>query len=459
MNFIGCYFLDDTYEYILTGAAALITIIILFTKTPFNIRPLQAWCIGFIVIVLSEALYNRTKIIYVAGLSAYESASLFICLSFSFICFVTSFLNLFDVNDSIRNADEDLRPTNITYVMLSIMYGIYFIYAIPLAFTTFKYGRLDTLAVETSHSTLEAIVAGLGGLASSILPAATIYVLFAKKEYINQPLKFNYILRAMLFVSPLIITQFFLGVRSVIVTTVLSMVFMVLKIFSVRISNVPQFIALAGVLLFITNFMKNSRVGGEAAIVSGTVQGIDISSFSEGVVQSFSQMHNYFPLAGFEQGKEHLTLLLFWIPKTLWPEKPPQLENWFPQVIDPGFFSSFHSTAATFGATAYADFGFSWGLIVCGLQGILLGLLEARTNSYLKISKIAQISPNIIIYASAMGTVFYSIRQFNSVFITTISILFAYLLIRSTFKKPHVVKTTVTDARSVKEIMRFTSQK
>ncbi|WP_161780320.1 O-antigen polymerase [Deinococcus sp. RL] len=397
---------------------------------------------GFLLLIAAEGITKREEITGMVGWWAYDSASLFICLAFSLLCFSASAINLFDARAKSQNGLKNLRATNSTYVLLLVFYLVYFVYAIPLAITTFTSGRTEALLVETNRNSIQATLSGFGTLAGVILPAATTYLFFARQRFTGRYFSLKYISQAMLILSPLLVVQFFIGVRSVLLTTVISAFFVLFSIFRLRLSNAPSLVALAGLLLFITDFMKSTRLGGRASIENARLGSIDLSSFSEGVVQYLSKMQNYFPVVGFEQGKEHLTLLLFWVPRALWPQKPLQLENWFHQVIEPGRYPTFHSIAATFGATAYADFGFTLGILVCGLLGVLLGMIERKVNKYLHPVSISAMNPQIILYASTIGAIFYSTRQFNSVFITAFTLLLAFNLLKLTFRNENMPRNS-----------------
>lgn len=455
LNFVACFLLEDSDRYLITSATAFLTIVILLTKKRFNIRPLQAWCVGFLLLIAVEGVTAKEDIIGMVGWAAYNSTSLFICLAFSLLCFVASTLNIIDVKVSTQGKTESLKATKLTYFLVAVFYLIYLAYAIPLASTTFTSGRVETLLLETSRNSIQAALSGLGGLAGVVLPAATTYLFFSRQKFVGRRFRFQYMVQAVLLLSPLLAVQFFIGVRSVLLTTIISIVFIIFRIFRLRLSDAPLLGTLAVSFLLITDFMKRTRAGGQIGIEETRLGGIDLSSFSEGVVQYLSKMQSYFPVMGFEHGKEHLTLLLFWVPRALWPQKPLQLENWFHRVMEPGHYPSFHSIAATFGATAYADFGFTLGIVVCGLLGILLGLIERKVNKYLHPSYTAVLTPQVILYASTIGAVFYTVRQFNSVFITALTILVAFNLIKLTFRKEVVGERTTPPDRDSGQLRVF----
>lgn len=388
------------------------------------------------MIISIEAIKNANSIVLLNGWRAYDIATLFITLSFSYICVSASFINA--VNWTIPEWQKKVsyRPTHWTYGLLSLFIFTYLLYAIPLAVTTFTSGRATTLELETSRTALQALLAGFGNVAGSILPAMIIFLFFFKRYSRANSLNMKVIIQAALLVSPILILQFLIGVRAVLLTTVISCAFVMFRIFHVRFKHVPLLLSLSSLLLLLTHLMKASRLGGGAALRS-TAGGLDLSDFSEGVVEYFTRMVSYFSVYGYQGGREHLTLLLFWIPRAIWPDKPQQLENWFHSVVEPGKYPSFHSIAASFGATAYADYGFVIGILVCGIQGLLIGMIEYQVNRYLKSdrSNHSDLVPHVVLYASSIGIIFYSVRQFNSVPISIVTLLSAFFLFLKTFKR------------------------
>src|SRR5438045_6884759 len=77
-------------------------------------------------------------------------------------------------------------------------------------------------------------------------------------------------------------------------------------------------------------------------------------------------------------GASTLAILLFWIPRALWPDKPTLMGYWFPRIASSRGFSAGHSIGLTFAADSYADFGFIGGILFCAIIGLTFGFVDRK---------------------------------------------------------------------------------
>ena len=76
-------------------------------------------------------------------------------------------------------------------------------------------------------------------------------------------------------------------------------------------------------------------------------------------------------------GESSGAVLVFWVPRAIWPDKPTMMGYWLPRAFYyDGYFAEGFSAAQGFCGNAYMDFGF-WGAVLFWfVSGLGLGLLE-----------------------------------------------------------------------------------
>ncbi|WP_290538039.1 hypothetical protein [Alcanivorax sp.] len=82
---------------------------------------------------------------------------------------------------------------------------------------------------------------------------------------------------------------------------------------------------------------------------------------TEGILVSSQKMVTYFENNSFKYGASLFAVSVFWVPSSLWREKPPQIGYWLPRAYD-GSLSETHSSSFGYYGVSYSDFGF-WGAV------------------------------------------------------------------------------------------------
>lgn len=152
--------------------------------------------------------------------------------------------------------------------------------------------------------------------------------------------------------------------------------------------NVLLFVFMAAIIL-ITGFIKNNRniavseIEASELLVFQSNKGGDVfekmayQMSPEGVVYMASIADDYFSKHSLHYGKESGFLLIFWVPRGWWPNKPTMLDNWLIREyenVGEGF-----SSASGFIGELRADFG--W---FCLFFMLLFGMLIRRIDNYTK---------------------------------------------------------------------------
>ena len=95
---------------------------------------------------------------------------------------------------------------------------------------------------------------------------------------------------------------------------------------------------------------------------------------SEGILESNVMLMRYFDFNDNTYGTSLLNILFFWIPRSIWSEKPTYLGFWLIREFED--VGSQHSAGFGFSGEAYADFGLFGGLLACSALGLIFSRLE-----------------------------------------------------------------------------------
>ena len=153
--------------------------------------------------------------------------------------------------------------------------------------------------------------------------------------------------------------------------------------------------------------------------------GLNFDMFAEGHFDSYQN----FALIIFENiiswGRQLLGVLLFWVPRTIWPSKPIGSGHYIAEELS----MSFHNISANFFAEGYINFGFL-GII---LFVVFLAWFTARMdNIYWEVVHEKQNNFFRVIYYLMLGMLFFIMRgDLLSSFAFTVGIILSILF---TFK-------------------------
>ena len=335
----------------------------------FNIY--HAWIVGYIFIVWSEMCIICDSPGPIGG---------YITPFFRFIlangCVLLGY--------NIKQKDVSTKTYNITkdnnwFPLLILILSAYFIYKkLPSVLAVYTNGRVAVLGNAKGGGTVSgALISALGVLMPAII---AYYVKCVKKKSI---------LFALLLALPICVMQLFGGTRFRFLFSFLP-VMIVLGIFNIKRGERNKIVLLSTVMLamiVLTNFVKENRNSGleESSISFFDENERYISSrasvrlarhFSpEGVVRMAKQADDYFSTHPLHYGKETSFILYFWVPRSLWKEKPTQLDYWLIREYET--VAEEFSTASGFIGELRADFG--WG---CLLFVFLFGILLKRIDLY-----------------------------------------------------------------------------
>jgi oligosaccharide repeat unit polymerase len=155
----------------------------------------------------------------------------------------------------------------------------------------------------------------------------------------------------------------------------------------------------------------------------------------EGVVRSNAKMVDYFSNKPFLFGESTGFIFYFWIPRSIWKEKPTMLGHWLIREYGDKGFGSGHSASFGFSGDFYADFGIPGAIFLSFLLGIGLKKLES-----IRIQSFYIEDERKILYAMVYPYVFFAVRSPITASITMIYILVVFFLLRRLLFKNLKVK-------------------
>lgn len=281
---------------------------------------------------------------------------------------------------------------------------------IPAALTHLSGGRSAAQQIEVETSVENALRSGIAAAISVSMPSIlTYYLLWIRRTN-------TWI--TLLIISPIAIMQMVMGARFVVLMSLGGVVAIVANKQGINKRALAIAGAVAGVLVLASGLMASSRYEGFSALTFGRYMeyvGEHGAIHSEGMVVNLAALVNYFQRMPHMEGRSTATILMFWIPRALWLEKPTLMGHWFARIASSHAFSHGHSIGLTFSADAYADFGFVGGIFVCTAIGLIMGLVER------KMLRLAMQpgSPLLVALAPLYGAAVFAIRSLDTAFIVT----------------------------------------
>ena len=335
----------------------------------FNIY--QVWIVGFIFIVWSEMCiicdgHNNTSS-YVVPFCRFILANACVLLGYN--------IKQKSPTPTIYTISKDKG----WFPLLIAVLSAYFIYQkMPSIMNVYNEGRGTILSNANGSGTL---MGALGGALGLLMPAMIAY-------YIRR-VKKKPVALALVLSLPITILQLFGGTRFRFLFSVLP-IMIILGLFNIKRGekNKIALLVMAMIaMILLTNFVKENRASGFAdAEMSFFDENERYESkratvwlarhFSpEGVVRMARRADVYFSENSLHYGKETSFILYFWVPRSIWKDKPTQLDYWlireFENVADE------FSTASGFIGELRADFG--WG---CLFFIFLFGMLLKKIDLY-----------------------------------------------------------------------------
>lgn len=416
--------ISDGWWCHVVGAIALVSSLSvqLLLQRPTFYRIGMAWELGFLFIVSIEGLTAAESIIGDVAPEAYHAASRYLVGA--------SAASLLGYSFTFRERGFALRPWHREVklksagplLLIATTYAVYLLHSIPEVISLASVGRNDTWLTIESRSASETLIDYVA-LASQLVVAPMIvyYVLWVMHKHV---------IIAVVLTFPLFVLQLLSGTRFHLLFSAFGVAVVYFASRPVSLRTMLRLTAVAAVIVVISVLMLRVRNTGmtqaNADVLSAAVRTEEVAS-GEGVVATMSMIVDYFSHREHAYGASTAGLVLFWIPRSIWPDKPTFIGYWFPREYGLTGFSEIHSAAATFAADPYVDFGFVGGILLCGAIGIGL----ARVDGWSARTIARQGHPAIVIASVLYGATFFAVRSLD----TAIASLGGVVLIGCAFVK------------------------
>ena len=326
-----------------------------------SISLLTVWIVAFIFIILSEMIlycYN----------DSYTWVDKFVLLANDAVLIGYYLSTPPKFKGQIKSIRPQRKKTSFV-IVLFLVYAIYLIYLVPITIQSFMLGGRNI------DSSSENVFFSMFLSGHHVLPLVFAYY-FIRIKGKSKTIAF-------LVSLPLFIIDFFSGTRFQFLFSIIPF-FLVSGILSFDRINFKRIISVAIVVFFIgfsANWMLQTRTSGidggtelkkeEIKHPHNDYLSVRISKqgSSEGVIEMMNVLHNHMKTHEPTKGLSTGFIFYFWVPRTLWPDKPTMLGHWLPRKymnVNEG-----HSISTGFAGEPYADFSY-FAFIFYLIMGILL---------------------------------------------------------------------------------------
>lgn len=423
---------DGRLIFIFSMTFLLLYLAVDFKRITNTIQIDTIWIISYIFLISLEGIFDANFITARVGQGVYDSAAMY--LNIINFAFLTGFNIVRRQWPSIKERKIEIQVSSFYMPILLLFYTVYLFISVPEALDIAIQGR-GTALVNAGR------IQGVGGLISEtlgqiglFLPAALAFHFI----FLRSLNRYKALFYTLLSVFPILLIQSVGGTRFVLITSVISIAIIYIVRYPQGFARVPKLVLSLPIAVAFTILMRETRDRGLSGGLQGNIDSQDGRFFlSEGAVEYFAKMLPYFNQMGFREGMEHLTMFSFWIPRIFWPDKPTQLEYWLVRALGERGFSDSHSIAATFAATAYADFGIYGALVMWTLSGVFAGWLNNRFSRHLYESRP---SYRLIMVAVLSALVFFATRQISTVIFLAFAIVIFTFVYSFGFQRNEEIK-------------------
>ena len=392
------------------------------------------WLVGILFVVIPEMLlYSKPEYLKITR-HIIAGNNIFLLGYFTVRNQIT------ENQDSYDSYRIKLRSEKSFVLSLVLLLGFYLYCSVPNAIATVTIGRYtaDFVAPEKfSH-----IAAGLGSTLPSFF--SWYFLVFRKKQNLSM---------AFLFSLPIFIVIFLQGSRFPLLFSVLGFVFSghilgttINRRNLIKLGSIAGVFIVSGmVMLSLRTLGQHSRADTEIDEVDYTLsQRISTNFTVEGIVDMNSNIYEYCNKEGFSYGVNTAFPLYFWIPRSLWNDKPKMLGGLLPEYL--GGYAKGYSTSTGIWGEFYVDYGY-YSFILFFVLGVLMHKLSNKTLSKLD-SKSK--SPIVIIYAFIFSYIFFSVRSpiTSTVKFITIALMY-WVIVKLFIYKKRIVNNETENKRII----------
>jgi oligosaccharide repeat unit polymerase len=408
---IGACFsgIEGQVAHTMSVVCMLIDVALYLVWRPSSLPVILCWKLAYVALICREGLVDADLAIARSGRSSYDVASQFVTAANAAVLLGHMFVSSLGANRIYQRFPihrVDVRRWGVLTVALLVAY---LIKEIPAAETVFFGGR----AASSQDIELSARAALTSGFVLSLavgMPSILAYYLVWLRGVRPS--------MALFVVAPIVVLQMVVGTRFVMLMSLAGVVAVIMSKERISQRLLAVGTAVLGFLLVASAITAAARYEGFAnSTLTQYFEYLEANGFvhSEGMIINLSALVSHFERVPHLHGASNLGILLFWIPRAFWPDKPTLLGYWFIRLATARGFSKGHSIGLTFAADSYADFGYVGGLLFCVVIGIVMGAVERLVAKLLARPGV----PYIVAVAPLYGAAVFAIRSLDTAFIVT----------------------------------------
>lgn len=373
----------------------------------------STWIVAFVFIIWSDmtlTAYNYDNSTFATPIFFYLIGNA--CVLLGYVAYS---------RNSVKTINSNIVVTHPNYLLLFIIFSIvlYIYLQKDIILETLLFGRVLS-DVKGAGSILVIITDGIGLLMPAVI--AYYFVHVKRKSAIF----------AIVLALPMFIAQFIMATRFKLLFQLLPFLFItkIIKLKDITIKSTIVLLLCAGALSVTSSFMKENRnmsylyyTADNSEYANDTYSDPYVALASnmspEGIIHMAHLANRYFDNNPLMYGKETSFLLYFWVPRSIWENKPFPIDHWlirkYENVADE------HSTASGFLGELRADFG--WFALIFAF---FIGMIIKRCDNYVNYITSLKNTPFQITIATMLYPYFFFFVR--SPITSTISISFAFLL-------------------------------
>lgn len=415
----------------------------IFRPSFFRLR--MAWQLGYLVVVAREGYFDVHHVVSWWGQNAYDTASRYVTAGNAALLLGYSIVfrerrsqrHVESAQHGVQDTDVRYQATPLCLAVCGGLYAAFLAFVGPGVYRQFLMGRAefyDSLpydAVRVS-SVADVVMNGLSSSLGICIPAVTAFLV---RFVYRRPSWW-----ALLWSLPALLVVYMTGIRFQLLLASAGLMVVLISNSKIRVTTLIR-LGLAALLVFkASEWMVAFRTFGFEAFQSAGGEDWNdedvVLGHYEAVMFYLAGLVRYFESHDFMNGSSVGVVLLFWVPRALWPGKPELLGYWMPRALGIKGYASGYSASASFAGDPYADFGYYGGILFLLGAGLLLGLLE-RWCTYQ--TTVRHPTVRLVLVGPLYGAAYFAARSPETATIAMSGVAACTLVFRALLTKTHAV--------------------
>ena len=400
------------------------------------------WQLGFSFIICLDGILTKEKVVNLTSNDVYTKTGIIFCISALIIIWYYRMLE--KKNKKLLHKPFKAEANNFFFFIVCFFYLFFLVSEAPEAIESFFNSRFIIIGgdefggLNANKSILKQVSKFFSQFCGYLLPSF-IFIWNIKRTSFNKALLNSFLLSA-----PIWIIYIIIGTRHNILYSFFGLVGCAALVKFSKFKFKSIYLVFLLVAYFASNTMLEARKHGFFNYIKGNTNE-RYSKLEKNITDQttvyMSYVVDYYEEKPLVYGTSTATILFFWIPRNLWPDKPPQFSYWFIREYLGGQkgFNDKHSTPASYLGVPYSDFGYL-GVI---LTSLLIAFLLNRLDKYFRKNQMLSDYKRLVFVSFFLASIFFLPRQLSHL---VSKVLILYLIITVIFyftNKTFVIKKTL----------------